>query len=224
MFYKLSNIEYIDFSKFNSAEVEDMNCMFYNCSSLKSIEFNNMNTSNVKNMASMFQDCVELTSLYLNSFNTSKTTCMNYMFSNCKKLTHLNLSSFYIPSGTESDMFSNINNLVYFANPAMESFIKNIISSMAIMNCFQICFDNNKYYCYKDKCIENYNKLIKERNICINKCINDDYYIYEYKNICYHECPLNTIENNTTYLCEDLNYNIENSNSINVEETTDKKQ
>ena len=220
MFYKLSNIEYIDFSKFNSSEVEDMVCMFYNCSSLKSIEFNNMNTSNVKNMGAMFHGCVELTSLYLNSFDTSKTTYMNYMFCNCKKLTHLNLSSFYIPSGINSNMFSNINNLVYCANPTMESVIKNIISSMAIMNCSQICFDNNKYYCYEDKCIENYNKLIKERNVCINKCINDYYYIYEYKNICYHECPSNTTVNNATYLCEELNYSIEYSNSSNLEETT----
>ena len=57
-------------------------------------------------------------------------------------------------------------------------------------NCFNKCdkyyyFDENNEY----KCIENcqgkYNKLIKEKNKCIDECKYDDTYKHEYNNTCY---------------------------------------
>jgi len=74
-------------------------------------------------------------------------------------------------------------------------------------NCYEKCnyyyyFDElNKYYC-NQTCPDNYKKIIKDKNKCIDKCINDDTYKYEYNNICYIKCP------NETYLLENNEYNI----------------
>ena len=73
------------------------------------------------------------------------------------------------------------------------------------------CYDKCKYYYYVDKiknktfcttnyiCPDNYNKLIIDKNQCIDNCSNDSIYIYEYKNICYHEIP-----SLSTYITTDI--------------------
>jgi len=82
-------------------------------------------------------------------------------------------------------------------------------------NCFIRCdyyyyFDeNNKYNCtHEFLCPEEYNKLVSNKNKCINYCKKDDTYQYEYNNICYKECP------NNTYLLEDNNDNLCYNHSI----------
>ena len=64
-------------------------------------------------------------------------------------------------------------------------------------NCLIKChnyyyFDqNNKYSCTQsNKCPDNY-KLIKNKEKCINECINDNKYIYEYNDECVEDCPSN---------------------------------
>ena len=54
MFYGCSNISEIDFSDFDSSNVENMNYMFNGCSSLTSINFNNFDTSKVTDMQNLF--------------------------------------------------------------------------------------------------------------------------------------------------------------------------
>ena len=63
-------------------------------------------------------------------------------------------------------------------------------------NCYKNCdyyyyFDeSNEYKCtIDDKCPQNRNKLILEKNKCIDECKNDNIYINEYNNICYQNCP-----------------------------------
>ena len=94
MFYGLSNIIEIDFSNFNSYQVEDMADMFHGCFSLVSINFNNFNTQSVTDMADMFYECYNLKSLDLSSFNTSSVTSLSQMFFNCYNLEYINFSSF----------------------------------------------------------------------------------------------------------------------------------
>jgi len=72
MFYECSNITEIDFSNFNTSNVDNMNYMFYGCSSLISLNLSNFDTSNVDNMNYMFYGCSSLTSLNLSNFDTSK--------------------------------------------------------------------------------------------------------------------------------------------------------
>ena len=95
-------------------------------------------------------------------------------------------------------------------------------------NCYINCeyyyyFDlNNKYKCTKDyNCPEQQNKLIKEKNKCINNCYNDNIYKYEFNNTCYKSCPETTsISLDNEYLCEincpeDMPYEIENNKCTN---------
>ena len=46
MFYKLNYIKKLDFFKFNTKSIFDMNHMFYNCSSLISLDISQFNTEN----------------------------------------------------------------------------------------------------------------------------------------------------------------------------------
>ena len=205
MFGGLSNIIDIDLSNFDASEVLDMTCMFRDCTSLTSINFKNINTLNLNNMDGMFYECNALISLNLNSFDTSLVTKMLHLFFGCTKLNKLNMYNFNFSSVKEKDdMFYNVNDLIYCIKPGMESPIRDQFPTSSKNNCSEICFENNYYYCYKDSCPENYNKFISEKKICINSCINDDYYKYEYNNSCYYKCPLNTAANNNSYICEDL--------------------
>ena len=57
-----------------------------------------------------------------------------------------------------------------------------------MQNWYQKCndyyyFNNEKQYFCVDTFPEEYNKLIIEKNKCINKCQEDKEYIYEYSNI-----------------------------------------
>ena len=48
------------------------------------------------------------------------------------------------------------------------------------------------------------NKLVKEKNKCIDVCENDNIYKYEYNNICSEKCPNNTYPLfNNSYICFD---------------------
>ena len=68
-------------------------------------------------------------------------------------------------------------------------------------NCYEKCdyyyyFDDfNNYICLEERnCPQNYSKLIKEKNKCIDDCNKDNIYIYEYNNICYKEIQVEFIE------------------------------
>ena len=61
-------------------------------------------------------------------------------------------------------------------------------------NCYPICnnffyFDESNIFHCITECPEQFNKIIIEKNKCINECKNDDTYRYEYNNICYQDCP-----------------------------------
>jgi len=84
-------------------------------------------------------------------------------------------------------------------------------------NCYIKCpyyfyFDkiSRKYYCTENStCYGTYNKLIYEKNECVNKCEEDKIYKYEYRKRCYEKCPEGStkIENNTIindYFCKPI--------------------
>ena len=64
-------------------------------------------------------------------------------------------------------------------------------------------FEKEVTYKIEYKECSNNNKLISEKNICIEECSKDDIYKYEYKNKCYISCPKDTksSENNVNF-CE----------------------
>ena len=64
-------------------------------------------------------------------------------------------------------------------------------------NCYSICnsyfyFDEfNNYQC-TDVCPPKFDKIIIQKNKCIDECKKDDKYKYEYKKTCYENCPVGT--------------------------------
>ena len=75
-------------------------------------------------------------------------------------------------------------------------------------NCYEKCtyyyyFDSyNNYICTIDYvCPEAYNKLIKEKNKCIDDCRKEDIYQKEFNNTCIKECPEGTVLNETSKVC-----------------------
>ena len=82
--------------------------------------------------------------------------------------------------------------------------------SKYINNCYENCsfyyyFDSSEYYCTPTKeCPSKFNKLIIQKNKCIDKCQNDNQYIYEYNNYCHKECPPDTYYNRTLDICLEI--------------------
>ena len=193
MFSSLNNITYIDLSKFDSSQVTNMMGMFNECKNLTSINFNNFNTQNVKSIYSCFGGCKVLTSLNLYSFDTSLVTNFEWLFENCINLKKLNIFNFDSSSNTHEEfieeMFKNVNNLAYCIKDINKiSSIFNRYPYPIHMNCSEVYNDDNYFYKTTEICPENYNKLIEEKNVCINNCYNDDYFIYEEYGKCVSKC------------------------------------
>ena len=121
MFHSLSNITFIDLSKFDSPHIIDMKGMFQDCISLTSIDFTNFDTSSVTNMFNLFYNCQSLETLDLKSFITSNVFNMGFMFNGCSNLINLDLSNFntqivsyfaYIFNGCSSLLSLNLSNFV----------------------------------------------------------------------------------------------------------------
>ena len=119
MFSDLSNIISIDFSNFDTSQVENMLYMFNECHSLTSLDLTNFNTEKVTDMyrmffgcinlekvkhnfkiplvtdlTSMFDLCMSLSSIDLSNFEAKNALFMGLMFCNCKSLKTVNLSNF----------------------------------------------------------------------------------------------------------------------------------
>ena len=228
MFYGCSDITEFDFSNFDTSKVQYMGFMFCNCSSLISLNLSTFITTNVLSMRCMFNGCSLLTSLNLSNFYTPKLN-MNYqMFDGCTKLKYINIKNFEetrINNNTADyrNIFNGVpDNVVICIN---ENNTKNKIFPQLknkTIDCFDdweckyegICNKNCQYYYYLNEnnesfCTENetcygiYDKLIIEKNECVNICQFDSIYKYEYNNICYNKCPNGTIYDENEKKCFD---------------------
>ena len=140
----------------------------------------------------------EIEGFYLDNDNSILKPC----YSNCKKCTE----------------YGNI-----FDNKCTECYSNYTLNNT---NCYQICeyyyyFDSsNLYHCtYNNSCPNEYNKLIRDKNQCIDQCQNDDKYIYEYQNICLE----NEIVFSTSIITEIKNKNTEYILIDNTDNNKDKK-
>ena len=112
MFYDCSELVSVNFSIFNSKNVEDMSWMFYGCTSLKTIDISNLNTEKVTNMNTMFYDCASLTSINLSNFETKNVENMSWMFAHCLSLKSIKISNFNTDKVIYMDnMFLNCSSL-----------------------------------------------------------------------------------------------------------------
>ena len=94
MFDRMSKLQTIDLSGFDTSEAEDMSRMFAASPELKSLDLSGFNTSKVKNMIYMFYDAGKIETLDLSAFDTSNVTTMHGLFNGMRALKNLNISSF----------------------------------------------------------------------------------------------------------------------------------
>lgn len=106
MFDRMSKLQTIDLSGFDTSEAEDMSRMFAASPELKSLDLSGFNTSKVKNMTYMFYDAGKIETLDLSAFDTSNVTTMHGLFNGMRALKNLNISSFNTQNVTEmQEMF-----------------------------------------------------------------------------------------------------------------------
>lgn len=106
MFDRMSKLQTIDLSGFDTSESEDMSRMFAASPELKSLDLSGFNTSKVKNMIYMFYDAGKIETLDLSAFDTSNVTTMYGLFNGMRALKNLNISSFNTQNVTEmQEMF-----------------------------------------------------------------------------------------------------------------------
>ena len=106
MFDRMSKLQTIDLSGFDTGEAENMARMFSNSPELKSLDFSGFNTGKVKDFTYTFYDAKSIESLDLSMFDTSSATTMYGMFNGMTALKNLNISSFNTQNVTEmQEMF-----------------------------------------------------------------------------------------------------------------------
>ena len=106
MFDRMSKLQTIDLSGFDTSEAENMARMFAASPELKTLDLSVFNTSRVKNMTYMFYDAGKIETLDLSAFDTSNVTTMYGLFNGMRALKNLNISSFNTQNVTEmQEMF-----------------------------------------------------------------------------------------------------------------------
>ena len=222
LFKNCSSLTYVNLTNMDTSRTTNLGNMFANCISLTSLDFSSFKTPNVKTMDCMFYNCTSLTSLNLSNFDTSQVIFFKNMFYNCYKLTSLNLSNFdfssleYIYPDIElTSMFFNCSKLNYLniEKYLIRSEHKHSIIEQIIGNTTKnlvICINDNNYerfqgiikqnLCPTLDCSEKFDnkqqKIIKDNNVCAEKCNETGNYTYEYENFCYNKCPEGTYPSN----------------------------
>lgn len=107
----MENIDPIDFSRFNTSKVKNMEGMFVN-SFLPSLNIRNFDTSNVENMKRIFDGLKNVRNLDLSGWNVKKVNNIQLIFARLDKLQSLNLSGWQMDSVTDmQSMFSGLADL-----------------------------------------------------------------------------------------------------------------
>ena len=168
-FQKCSKIISLDFSNFNSSNINDMFCMLDHCSKLKEIKgINKLNTNNVTTLEGMFQSCYELEYLDLSNFNTSNVIKINHMFNHCYKLKKIKGINNFITNKViaMNSMFQSCYELEYLD---LSNFNTSNVTDMSWM------FNE----CYKLKEIKGIHKFITNKvtdmNTMFQKCYELEY-------------------------------------------------
>ena len=129
--FAYTKITKIDFTKFDSSQVNNTEFMFRGCASLESINFCNFNTSSVIYMNGMFSGSYQLRSLDLSNFNTTSVVSIFFMFSGCSALTSLDLSSFKTSSiKTMREVFRDCSKLISLN---LSNFDTSSVTDMSLM-------------------------------------------------------------------------------------------
>ena len=135
MFKYCNQITELNFTHFDTSQVEQMTFMFQGCTNLKNLDVSNMDTSKVQNMGVMFSGCSSLTSLNLSHFNTQSVTNIGTMFKDCSSLISLDLSNFDTSNNRNLDnLFNGCTSLTYVDLSSFDTFQTRQMQNM-FLNC-----------------------------------------------------------------------------------------
>jgi len=97
----------VNFSKFDTSNIEDMSYMFKSCINITSIDFSHINTQSVWCMNNFLGNCTDLKSCD-SKFNVKNIESFYCFFCNCEKLVSIDLSNLKTNSLTNmNSMFKN---------------------------------------------------------------------------------------------------------------------
>lgn len=94
--------DYLEFTRFNTENVEYMDSMFFNMRQVDSLDLSGFDVSKVKGFSHFLENSIKLQYVDFSSFSTDAAKDMSYMFTGCTKLTTLDLSKF--KTGKVTDM------------------------------------------------------------------------------------------------------------------------
>ena len=193
MFYGCSSLIYLDLSKF-SFKTQFTNNIFKGCQNL---EFINLQNSKIEN-----SNIINEITSNLNSENL--IICDNEIeFNNTfSQKISINCMNKTIEDDNMNKCFTNkisLNNKYSceICGPNFHQKFNDSYNTDSNINCYEsksiYCpfkfyynLTSNIFYCTEnEKCPNDYNKLIIEKNQCIDKCERDSIYKYELENICY---------------------------------------
>ena len=217
MFAHCHSINSLDLTGFNTSNVKIMDNMFTNCLNLISLNLSNFNTDKVNTLQKMFYNCSNLEYLNLKIAKLNDNSDISDIFSlsnnnlvicsQYEKWSNI-LSNKYLTINCRNMKFNktslkcykklingaNINNI---CESCGLNYSNQIIKESNDINCFKTCpnyhfFDiyTNEMLCSQN-CFGIYNKLIKEKNECIDDCKKDDIFKYELENQYYNNICLN---------------------------------
>lgn len=92
MFSNCPSLTELDLAHFDTTHGTDFSYMFYKCSSLKTIKTNTWNTESAMNMSYMFSTCPSLIELDITSFNTANVSDFKYMFASNENLQNIKMN------------------------------------------------------------------------------------------------------------------------------------
>ena len=193
MFYGCSSLIYLDLSKF-SFKTQFTNNIFNGCQNL---EFINLQNSEIENSNIINEITSNLNSENLiicdneiefnNTFSQKiSINCMN------KTIEDDNMNKCFTNKISLNNKYSceicGLNFHQKFNDSCDTDSNINCYESKSIYCPFKFYYNltSNIFYCTEnEKCPNDYNKLIIEKNQCIDKCERDSIYKYELENICY---------------------------------------
>ena len=94
MFEECKYLKSINFSNFNTSKIGSFQKIFFGCSSLKELDLSHFDISRATDISGFFEGCSSLEKLDLSNFNTSNVKTMDRLFYGCSSLKELNLSNF----------------------------------------------------------------------------------------------------------------------------------
>ena len=199
MFYGCSSLIELNVSSFDTSLVKNMKSMFFGCQKLTSLDLSNFDTRNVINIASMFSECTNLA--YINFYNYIEENVENI-----KDIFFGTSDNLIICINNEETAQNLISQLSLLKCAINDCSIDWKLRKQKIINGKRICTDNclsnenyqyefeyfcydkcplgthsskeNKYICEEDphKCIENYQFVDIEKNVCVEDCTAEDFF------------------------------------------------